>query len=974
MKKNGFTLVEMMAVIVLVSLLAVIGVATYTNVNESAKQKTLESKKEQIRSSALKWAKENNITNKTIISVNALVVEGYLTADENKIGEIGLIENPVTGENMICNTVDITIKDGEHVATVNDNEQNCTLATQSLVDTNINIKVVDESNLDKTGSGSIAAWTNKNVMIIVSSSSYDSRATSISYDFEGNTITKPKSGLQKYTGNAYLSEGAAENYYNVFHVNAALILNTKVIVTYNIAGENSKSRAYTIRIDKEEATANVSSNSEWLTVDKDVYITVDDGKGSGPKYFYITKAPTETLSSANRYNAGYKTKVEGLEVGKYYVWTEDNAGNKSSKYKIILELNNVDKTVPACEVVFHGNVGNHGWYKEVPVTPGGRNTVKAGLSGMDVGVNTSQSDPEYSAFAAYNEFNEGLGTTRTTNTSKSGVNYYCHAKTLAGNYANATRNLKLDMTPPTITVATTSDTTYTKHKSINVTTSDSLSGLEGELRLRYGWGLNGAAPTNWTTDVINLTSNVSSFTMQFTGDATLTGIYTLYIDFSDAMDAAGNKATKVNGSGSGGIATFGPYHFDNTPPVCESNNGKTTPTKGSYTIRQICADNDGTDDQSGCQKRTWPVYYTSLNTVQTDSVEISDKAGNTTICPYDVYLDNIKPVCSLSEPGADGNNGWYKSSSVTITASFSDRYAGNYQSGVSSKGTAKTANSTNGNTSVTFTENGTSLTAYCYVKDAAGNENSSSLTFKKDDGSAATTCTHEDNPSWTNSYSMKYKLVNAFLSGCAGNGTHGHGSLSGSLACETVDHVKIKKGSYKEMQTVNTSYCSNSGVCFTCPTMDIYVRVDRADPTCTYKKTATGTGGVSASISCSDEGSGVKTCNGSSGTTSSVSGKTSSTTISVEDNVGNTGSCTIPVTAKDCNCSDCKTGHNTCKGGYVEKTKKYRTETACNYGCPSGAGGCGETLNGDVICTYSVYSDCATGENTCAYGCDTCYE
>ena len=176
------------------------------------------------------------------------------------------------------------------------------------------------------------------------------------------------------------------------------------------------------------------------------------------------------------------------------------------------------------------------------------------------------------------------------------------------------------------------------------------------------------------------------------------------------------------------------------------------------------------------------------------------------------------------------------------------------------------------------------------------------------------------------------------------------------------------------MQTVNTSYCSNSGVCFTCPTMDIYVRVDRADPTCTYKKTATGTGGVSASISCSDEGSGVKTCNGSSGTTSSVSGKTSSTTISVEDNVGNTGSCTIPVTAKDCNCSDCKTGHNTCKGGYVEKTKKYRTETACNYGCPSGAGGCGETLNGDVICTYSVYSDCATGENTCAYGCDTCYE
>ena len=88
MKRNGFTLVEMMAVIALIGILAVIGVATYTNVNESAKQKTLESKKEEIRSAAIKWANANRITNKTMVSVNALVVEGYLTADENRVGEL----------------------------------------------------------------------------------------------------------------------------------------------------------------------------------------------------------------------------------------------------------------------------------------------------------------------------------------------------------------------------------------------------------------------------------------------------------------------------------------------------------------------------------------------------------------------------------------------------------------------------------------------------------------------------------------------------------------------------------------------------------------------------------------------------------------------------------------------------------------------------------------------------------------------
>ena len=57
MKRNGFTLVEMLAVLALIAIMAVIGVATYTRVNESAKQKTLDSKVEQIRNAAIKWSK-----------------------------------------------------------------------------------------------------------------------------------------------------------------------------------------------------------------------------------------------------------------------------------------------------------------------------------------------------------------------------------------------------------------------------------------------------------------------------------------------------------------------------------------------------------------------------------------------------------------------------------------------------------------------------------------------------------------------------------------------------------------------------------------------------------------------------------------------------------------------------------------------------------------------------------------------------
>ena len=132
--KKGFTLVEMLAVIVLIAVLSVVAVSTYRGINKSSKKKTLEAKIEQIESAAEKWARENNITNGMNISVNNLVVEGYLTADEVGTDGLALIKNPVTGENIVCNTIDITLKNGVIETKFNNTIQNCKLATQSLVD------------------------------------------------------------------------------------------------------------------------------------------------------------------------------------------------------------------------------------------------------------------------------------------------------------------------------------------------------------------------------------------------------------------------------------------------------------------------------------------------------------------------------------------------------------------------------------------------------------------------------------------------------------------------------------------------------------------------------------------------------------------------------------------------------------------------------------------------------------------------
>ena len=1018
MKRNGFTLVEMMAVIVLVALLAVIGIATYTNVNESAKQKTLESKKEQIRTSAIKWAKENNISNKTIISVNALVVEGYLTAEENEVGKIGVIENPVTGENMICNTVDISLKEGEYIATVNDGEQNCTLATQSLVDTNISIKVVDEKNIDKTGSGSIAAWTSQNVMIIVSSSSYDSRVTSISYDFEGNTITKNKSGKQKYTGNAYISEAAAANYYNVYHINAALILNTKIVVTYNIAGENSKSRAYTIRIDKEEASASVSSNSEWLTVDKDIYVTVDDGKGSGPKYFYITKNETDPLNASNRYNATFKTKVSTLEIGKYYVWTEDIAGNRSVKPKIIFELNNVDKTVPACEVLFHGHVGNNGWYKEVPVTPGGKNTIKAGISGMNIGVNTTQNDPEYTAYAAFDTFNEGLGTTRTTETPKAGVNYYCHVKTMAGNYANNVRNLKLDMTPPKITIDKTTDTTYTQIKTITMTISDGLSGLPERLPFRWGWSKSqDCADLSSTESVIPGHQHSDPYTMYIYGpnkwfNKPLTGKYYLCIDYSQITDYAGNRATGVNGTGGGGRAIFGPYYFDNTKPVCDGVGGKTDWTKGEYTVNQNCKDDKDTTDQSGCEKSPFSQYYGTDKTIKTDKIRITDKAGNYTDCPVNVYLDNTAPVCN----GVGGKTKWTKG---TYTVQQKCKETSSDQSGCDKNPFTKdyTTSQTVKTDSMTISDkvgNQTSCPINVYLDNTpptCGGATGENTTYTRtaqtvyvgcDDGTDQSGCSkvlfskrHSDT-TVTDTIDIKDKVGNVRTCGpynyyvdvtkpdCGSssgeNTTYTRNSVTVSVGCSDANSGCTQNSFSNTWSstrvTGNITIRDNAGNTRSCGPYNVYI--DKTAPTCgatSGESTSWTSSDRTISVACSDANVGCSQTSFS----RTWSSTTTTSSIQISDTLGNTRRCGVNVyvdkTRPSCSTSKSSTG----KGGVsgtISCSDGHSGVASCNGGSTSFSGltsgqsySVTDNVGNSGSCSVSVSSyacDCTTKEYNAA--------
>ena len=201
-------------------------------------------------------------------------------------------------------------------------------------------------------------------------------------------------------------------------------------------------------------------------------------------------------------------------------------------------------------------------------------------------------------------------------------------------------------------------------------------------------------------------------------------------------------------------------------------------------------------------------------------------------------------------------------------------------------------------------------------------------------------------------------------------------SAYGSLCTPTRTGYTFK-GWYKE--EAYTNKVESSTIVKTASNHTLYAKwVDDIKPTCSAVVTTTSwsTSGVSTSVSCSDAGSGCK-----SGNPTGDTGLKSNKTYTVHDNAGNSNTCSVTVSSKKQKrtrtWNNCKTGHNTCKGGYPQVCVSYacremedasgstylRTwssdhdETSgCCIQCR-----CSKTGNG-------TYDPCFTGENTCKGG------
>ena len=96
MKKQAFTLIELLAVIVILGILATIAVPTIVGLISSSKENTLEEQKNTIISAAESWGTDNFRSlpdDSCDVSIEFLKEEGYLDGDKDVI-------DPTTDEEM----------------------------------------------------------------------------------------------------------------------------------------------------------------------------------------------------------------------------------------------------------------------------------------------------------------------------------------------------------------------------------------------------------------------------------------------------------------------------------------------------------------------------------------------------------------------------------------------------------------------------------------------------------------------------------------------------------------------------------------------------------------------------------------------------------------------------------------------------------------------------------------------------------
>ena len=302
--KKGFTLIELIAVLVVLSILIASSVAVFINIRNSVLRKEKNNLITYLETKAIEYANETNVT---AVSVEDLIKIGLIKPDDETD-----IYDPVTRESMNCYIIDLVWEDGEYKAKFGSNVgKNGTTCNEYTRRKNLVICQVVGNNCNDIKN---EQWFKDDITIGLKF-------------VNGKRIIK-ESGYEI----SWKSNTGISSIEDTIKTNVDLIAN--INYTAKVIKDNEVSEASQIvNIDKEAPIINeIKYNTNW-SEGKEIEIIASDGLGSGVGG-YVIVLENEKCSGYNINN-----KITVKSNGNYKVCIRDKAGNETEK---VIKVSTID--------------------------------------------------------------------------------------------------------------------------------------------------------------------------------------------------------------------------------------------------------------------------------------------------------------------------------------------------------------------------------------------------------------------------------------------------------------------------------------------------------------------------------------------------------------------------------------------------------------------------------------------------------
>ena len=449
--KKGFTLMELLSVIVLLGIIITIGLFSISSIRKTILDRQYKNLKTEIELAAEKYYQD---TESTIFYVQTLLDEGYIKADNSSLN----IYSPVDSNIMNCYTINVVDEKATLDDIIKNKECNAEIAG------NYELKIVRENN--KTSD----KWY-KESEILSAVKSDNSVDDSLIYtwttDLNPNTIWDQREFDLK---NLLNEKGGVIN--DVFYVQANKQDTDKV---YRSAGKR-------IKIDKVKPiidSADAGEQNDWVK-QRDVTIKAHD-LGSGiVGYLFSDKADCSgNFEKLTKPQNEFTLKRTFKSNGEYYFCLIDDAGNISDSEKIVIQK--VDGIPPKC--YYSGESTEY--IKGIRVITYGCIDDESGCATLKVGSATSTCDPSTSTNCSKltntYSYKDTTITDKITNKigsftiiDKNGNKTDCPIVDKTNENYKENLNIYLDNTKPTIRINSMS---YSNGSlNVNVSLSDNESG------------------------------------------------------------------------------------------------------------------------------------------------------------------------------------------------------------------------------------------------------------------------------------------------------------------------------------------------------------------------------------------------------------------------------------------------------------------------------------------------------------------